>query len=417
MEKYTLANGLRVVLQPIPTVRSVAFGIWIRVGSRTEQEEINGISHFIEHMLFKGSKRYSARDIAEQFDGIGGNVNAFTSKEYTCYYFRVLDVHLPLAVDILAEMLLHAKLDTADLMKEKKVIYEEIAMYEDTPDDLVHDLIAKAAYGSHSLAYPILGTEERLSAMTVDHLRAFMDRHYHTGNIVISAAGHVDRSIIALLEQHFGGMKSDESHRSLTVPTYSGGTIYHHKQTEQHHICLALPGLSMHDDQQTAMQVLNNVIGGSMSSRLFQEIRENRGLAYSVYSYHTAHEDSGLFTIYTGTAPEQTQEVLELSVNILRNIRQHGITDNELHKSKEQIKGNLILSLESTSSRMNRQGKNELLNRKHETLEEMIARIDRVDQESVRQVIEQMLSEPLALAMVGDSEQAIEPFRRGPIVV
>jgi predicted Zn-dependent peptidase len=416
MEKYTLSNGLRVVIEPIPTVRSVSFGVWVKAGSRTEQQAVNGISHFIEHMMFKGSKKYSAREIAEIFDGIGGNVNAFTSKEYTCYYFKVLDSHLPLAVDVLAEMLLHSRFDEADMEKEKKVIFEEIAMYEDTPDDLVHDLIARAAYGSHALAYPILGTEEHLIPLKPDDLRRYIDHHYHIDNIVISAAGNVDRSIVDLLEQHFGGLARRGKTPQPVAPVYSGDVIYHHKQTEQHHICLALPGVSMHDDRQTAMTIVNNVIGGSMSSRLFQEIRENRGLAYSVYSYHTAHEDSGLFTIYTGTAPEQTAEVLKLTLEILSDVKHHGITDNELYKSKEQIKGNLLISLESTSSRMNRLGKNELMKRKQETLDEMISRIDHVSQDTVWETIRHLFSQPFALAMVGDTDEAIGTFRRDQLV-
>jgi Predicted Zn-dependent peptidases len=416
MEKYTLSNGLRVVIEPIPTVRSVSFGIWVKAGSRTEQQAVNGISHFIEHMMFKGTQKYTARQIAEIFDGIGGNVNAFTSKEYTCYYFKVLDSHLPLAVDVLSEMLLHSRFEEADMEKEKKVIFEEIAMYEDTPDDLVHDLIARAAYGSHSLAFPILGTEEHLAPLKPQDLRSYIEQHYHIDNIVISAAGNIDRSIIDLLEQHFGKLARRGKPLTPIEPVFSGDVLHHYKQTEQHHICLALPGVSMHDDRQTAMTILNNVIGGSMSSRLFQEIRENRGLAYSVYSYHTAHEDSGLFTIYTGTAPEQTAEVLKLTIDILSDLKQNGITDSELHKSKEQIKGNLLISLESTSSRMNRIGKNELMQRKHETLDEMIARIDSVSQEMIRDTIRHMFSEPFALAMVGETEEAIDAIRRDQLV-
>jgi predicted Zn-dependent peptidase len=417
VDKYTLSNGLRVVLEQIPTVRSVSLGIWVKVGSRSEKPHENGISHFIEHMMFKGTEKYNAREIAEIFDGIGGNVNAFTAKEYTCYYCKVLDEHLPLAIDVLSEMVLHAKLDEGELEKEKKVIFEEIAMYEDTPDDMVHDLITQAAYGSHPLAYPILGTEEKLMAMNPDMLRSFMDQHYHAGNIVISAAGNVDESLLPELERRFAGVKSRPSSAELAVPKFAGEAIFYEKQTEQHHICLALPGCSIHDKRQTAMIILNNVIGGSMSSRLFQEIREERGLAYSVYSYHSAHEDSGVFTIYTGTAPEQTEEVLETMMSVLRHIRDHGITDQELSKSKEQMKGNLIISLESTSSRMNRNGKKELMGEKHETLDEMIARIESVTHDQIHEVIQSMFAQPFALAMAGDSEQAIAKFGRDQLVI
>lgn len=416
MEKYILSNGIRVVIEQIPTVRSVAFGIWIKAGSRTEPLEVNGISHFIEHMMFKGSDRYNAKQIAEIFDGIGGNVNAFTSKEYTCFYFKVLDEHLPVAVDVLAEMLLRAKLSEEDMEKEKKVIFEEIAMYEDTPDDLVHDLIAEASFGGHPLAYPILGTAEHLAPLQPEHLRAYLEQHYHTGNIVISAAGNVDDTILELLESSFGQLARKGHEAPVDEPAFAGQMLFHQKQTEQHHICLAFPGLSMHDERQTAMLILNNVIGGSMSSHLFQEIRENRGLAYSVYSYHTAHEDSGLFTIYAGTAPEQTEQVLDLTMQILHDIKRNGITDQELHKSKEQIKGNLILSLESTSSRSNRMGKNELMKRRHETLDEMIAKIEKVSQEMIQDTIRSIFSVPCAVAMVGESDAAIAKFRRDQLV-
>ena len=417
MNKYTLSNGLRVMLEHIPSVRSVSFGIWVKTGSRSERPEENGISHFIEHMMFKGTEKYSAREIAEIFDGIGGNVNAFTSKEYTCYYFKVLDEHLLLAIDVLSEMVLNAKLDEAELEKEKKVIFEEIAMYEDTPDDLVHDLIAEAAYGSHSLAYPILGTEEKLLKMNPDMLRSYMNEHYHAGNIVISAAGNVDESLLQELERHFSSVSVRLGSAVLQEPKFVGEAVFHGKQTEQHHICLAFPGCSIHDQRQTAMILLNNVIGGSMSSRLFQEIRENRGLAYSVYSYHSAHEDSGMFTIYTGTAPEQTMEVLERTLSILHQVREHGITDQELSKSKDQMKGNLIISLESTSSRMNRNGKKELMGEKHETLDEMIARIENVTQEHIREVIQRMFAQPFALAMAGGSDQVIANVRRDQLVI
>jgi len=247
-------------------------------------------------------------------------------------------------------------------------------------------------------------------------LRSYMERHYHVDDIVISAAGHVDRSIYDLLEKHFGGLKRRGSKVELEKPQFTGQALFHYKQTEQHHICLAFPGCSIHDPRQTAMLVLNNVIGGSMSSRLFQEIRENRGLAYSVYSYHTAYEDSGLFTIYTGTAPEQTSEVLELMIGVLEDIKKNGITDNELRKSKEQMKGNLILSLESPSGRSNRHGKNELMGIRHETLEEMIRKIDDVSHETIRETIGMMFSQPFALAMVGESDQAIANFRRDQLV-
>ena len=416
MKKLQLRNGLRVVLEKIPTCRSVSFGIWVKTGSRYENEVTNGISHFIEHMLFKGTDRYDAKAIAESFDEIGGNVNAFTSKEYTCYYAKVLDEHLPIAVDVLADMFFHSKLQSEELERERNVILEEIAMYEDTPDDMVHDLVTKAAYGSHSLAFPILGTEDRLLRMGPDTLRQYMKQNYTISNTVIAVAGNIDDSIIELLEKHFGDFSNDQGEEAIYVPEFQSNLLFHQKQTEQNHICMSLPGCSISDPNLYAMVLLNNVIGGGMSSRLFQEIREKRGLAYSVYSYHSSYADSGFFTVYAGTAPKQTKDVLELTMEILHDMTINGMTNDELRKGKEQLKGSLILSLESTGSRMNRLGKNELMLGKHYTLDEMIARIDSVTMEDVDTIIHRMIQKPFAVAMVGSSDQAISTIRRDCLV-
>ncbi|WP_426447008.1 M16 family metallopeptidase [Paenibacillus sp. S-38] len=416
MDKYTLTNGLRVVVEKIPTTRSAAFGIWVKTGSRHESQSQNGISHFIEHMLFKGTDRYSAKDIAEIFDGIGGNVNAFTSKEYTCYYCKVLDEHLPLAVDVLADMFFHSVLDPVELAKEKNVIYEEISMYEDTPDDMVHDLIAKAAFEDHSLGYTIIGTQENLAAMDSGTLREYMNSHYTVGNTVISIAGNVNDDVIALMEKHFGAFAAHGTPAEETPLSFHSNLQYHKKKTEQNHICLSLPGLSAKDERLYAMVLLNNAIGGGMSSRLFQEIREKRGLAYSVYSYHTSYQDGGLFTIYTGTAPKQTDEVLKVTLEMMSELKEKGLSEAELRKGKEQMKGSLILSLESTSARMNRLGKNELMLGRHYSLDEMIERVEAVEMEHISSLIGSMLSNPFAVAMVGQNDAAIQGFRRDILV-
>ncbi|MCG7407442.1 insulinase family protein [Paenibacillus sp. ACRRX] len=416
MKKLQLRNGLRVVLEKIPTCRSVSFGIWVKTGSRNENETTNGISHFIEHMLFKGTERFDAQAIAESFDAIGGNVNAFTSKEYTCYYAKVLDEHLPIAVDVLSDMFFRSNFDPSELDKEKNVILEEIAMYDDTPDDTVHDLVTRAAYGSHPLAYPILGTEERLQPMKAEHLRQYMKQHYSVANTVVAVAGNFDDSIIELLENHFGHYHNDHEEQQYDAPAFHSDLLYHEKKTEQNHICLSLPGCSMTDPRLYAMIILNNVIGGGMSSRLFQEIREKRGLAYSVYSYHSSHADSGLFTVYAGTAPKQTTDVLNLTLEVLEGMTAKGLTSDELMKGKEQLKGSLILSLESTGSRMNRLGKNELMVGRHYTLDEIIARIEAVTMDDVDHIIKQMVSKPFAVSMVGANDQAISAFRRDYLV-
>lgn len=412
MNKYELRNGLRVMMESIPTCRSVSFGIWVKTGSRNESPEQSGISHFIEHMLFKGTKRHSAKDIADRFDGIGGNVNAFTSKEYTCYYAKVLDQHLPIAVDVLSDMFFESLLADEELAKEKNVILEEIAMYEDTPDDTVHDLASRAAYGDHPLAASILGTAERLNAMGSTDLRRYMSERYRIENTVISIAGNVGEEVLELLERHFGSFGTRGSDPALLAPTFRSEALFHRKKTEQNHLCLTFPGCSIREPNLYAMVLLNNTIGGGMSSRLFQEIREKRGLAYSVYSYHTSYADSGLFTVYAGTAPKQTQDVYALTMELLGELAANGLTEAEITRGKEQLKGNLILSLESTSSRMNRLGKNELMLGRHYTLDEMLERIDNVTMEDVNGMLKTVLSATCAVALVGSSEKALSGIGR-----
>ncbi|MFF2482598.1 M16 family metallopeptidase [Paenibacillus sp. NPDC058071] len=417
MNKYTLSNGLRVVIEPIPTFRSVSFGIWVKTGSRNETPDNNGISHFVEHMLFKGTSTRSAKDIADLFDGIGGNVNAFTSKEYTCYFAKVLDEHLPIAVDALSDMFFESQLDSGELAKEKNVILEEISMYEDTPDDKVHDEASRAAYGDHPLAYSILGLEERLQAMDSNALRGYMNDTYTIENTVISVAGNVeDGKLLELLEKHFGRFANKGRTSAVSAPVFHGDYVFFKKKTEQNHLCLSFPGCSISDPQLYAMILLNNALGGGMSSRLFQEIREKRGLAYSVYSYHTSYADSGLFTVYAGTAPKQTKEVLDLTMEQLGELSVKGLTEEELHRGKEQLKGSLILSLESTSSRMNRIGKNELMLGRHYTLDDMLTRIENVTMEDVREMTKRMLSVPFSAAMVGTNDKAAAELRRDQFV-
>lgn len=416
MKKIILDNGLRVVMEEIPTCRSVAFGIWVKTGSRHETPDDNGISHFIEHMLFKGTEHYTTKDIADIFDGIGGNVNAFTSKEYTCYYAKVLDDHLPQAVEVLSDMFFRSIFDPEDMSKEKNVILEEISMYEDTPDDLVHDLVSKAAYADHPLAYSILGLEKRLKAMDPNSLRQYMARHYMIENTVISLAGNINEDVIELIRKHFDGFQNHGMIQTVTAPTFRDGLIFHKKKAEQNHICLSLPGYQVDHEHIYAMVLLNNMIGGGMSSRLFQEIREKRGLAYSVYSYHSSYMDSGLFTIYAGTAPGQTEEVLQVTMDVLHDVQSNGMAEDELRRGKEQLKGSLILSLESTSSRMNRLGKNELLISKHYNLDELIARIERVSLDQVQTVIKHTFAQPFAMSMVGLNDKTITGFRRDQLV-
>ncbi|RBW69892.1 M16 family metallopeptidase [Bacillus taeanensis] len=376
--KYTCANGVRIVLEPIPTVRSVAIGVWVGTGSRYETEENNGISHFLEHMFFKGTKTRSAREIAESFDRIGGQVNAFTSKEYTCYYAKVLDEHADYALDVLADMFFNSIFDEEELKKEKNVVYEEIKMYEDTPDDIVHDLLSQAAYGDHALAYPILGTEKTLGTFTSETLRNYINQYYTPDNIVISIAGNVSEEFINSVQSYFGSYETNHQKPEVQAPSFLDKHFARKKDTEQAHLCIGFPGLPFGDKKVYALTILNSILGGSMSSRLFQEVREERGLAYSVFSYHSSYQDNGLLTVYGGTGQSQLNELYETIMTTVQTLKQDGITQKELENCKEQLKGNLMLSLESTNSRMSRNGKNELMLRRHRSLDDIIDSVNGV---------------------------------------
>ncbi|HLR61856.1 MAG TPA: pitrilysin family protein [Lentibacillus sp.] len=401
VEKYTSGNGLRIVLENIPSVRSVTIGIWVKTGSRNETEAINGISHFLEHMFFKGTSTRTAQDIAEAFDAIGGQVNAFTSKEYTCFYAKVMDTHKEKALEILADMFFNSSFDEEEMEREKKVVLEEIKMYEDTPDDIVHDILARASFGDHPLGYPILGTEKQLHSFTPDTLRGYINERYTPGNVVISVAGNVDNSFMKTVDDYFGDFESNAKQTDMEErPAFLGNQIERHKDTEQAHLCLGYNGLPIDDENMYGLIILNNVLGGSMSSRLFQEVREKQGLAYAVFSYHASFLDNGLLTIYAGTGKEQLPQLKDTINRTVDNLIQNGLTDKELTNTKEQLKGNLMLSLESTSSRMSRNGRNELLLNKHRSLDDMITEIDKVDHDKMQHVIDSALRQSPSTALI-----------------
>ncbi len=389
-----------MVLENIPTVRSVAIGVWIGTGSRNETPVNNGISHFLEHMFFKGTKTRSAREIAESFDSIGGQVNAFTSKEYTCYYAKVLDTHSQFALEILADMFFNSTFVDEELQKEKKVVYEEIKMYEDTPDDIVHDILSKAIYENHPLGYPILGTEETLETFTGDTLKQYMHDTYTPENVVISIAGNVSETFIKEVEKLFGGYEAGRLSIPENKPSFHTNQKARKKDTEQAHLCLGFEGLHVGHDDVYSLITLNNILGGSMSSRLFQEVREKRGLAYSIFSYHSAFQDSGIVTIYGGTGAKQLDVLYETIQETLDTLIKEGVTDKEINNSKEQLKGSLMLSLESTNSRMSRNGKNELLLGRHRSLDEIVEQIDQVTKEGVNAMGQTIFSGPHSIALV-----------------
>jgi len=400
IKKYTCQNGVRIVLEEIPTVRSVAIGIWVKTGSRYETKEQNGISHFLEHMFFKGTENRSAQEIAESFDRIGGQVNAFTSKEYTCYYAKVLDTHTEIALNLLADMFFHSTFAENEIVKEKGVVLEEIKMYEDTPDDIVHDLLCDAIYGDHPLGYPILGLEETLQTFTGDTLRQYMHHTYRPENVVISIAGNINEMFINDVEALFGHYEGGKEEIRIEKPAFYQKKLARKKETEQAHLCLGFQGYPFGHKDIYSLMIANNVLGGSMSSRLFQEVREKRGLAYSVYSYHTAFEDSGYLAIYGGTGANQLDTLYETILETINVFVKEGISEKELINSKEQLKGNLMLGLEGTNSRMSRNGKNELLLRKHQTLDEIIDMIDAVQKEDVDRMLKEIFTEKASVALI-----------------
>ncbi|WP_077326220.1 M16 family metallopeptidase [Virgibacillus siamensis] len=406
VDTHTCKNGLRIVQEKIPAVRSVTIGIWVLTGSRNETEENNGISHFLEHMFFKGTKSRSAQDIAEAFDAIGGQVNAFTSKEYTCFYAKVIDTHKEYALEILADMFFNSAFDEEEMEREKNVVLEEIKMYEDTPDDIVHDLLATAAYGDHPLGFPILGTEKQLRSFKPDTLRDYVNKRYTPQNVVVSVAGNVEDSFIRTVESHFGDFYREGDHSALQKPAFLTNNIERNKDTEQAHLCLGFNGFAIDDEDMYSLIIMNNVLGGSMSSRLFQEVREKKGLAYAVFSYHSSFLDNGMLTIYAGTGNEQLPLLRETIQSTMNSLIKDGLTDKELKNSKEQLKGSLMLSLESTSSRMSRNGKNELLLNRHRSMDEMIEEIDKVSHARIQQVIKAVFDQETSSALIAPKQEA-----------
>ncbi|TCS92556.1 M16 family metallopeptidase [Hazenella coriacea] len=414
--KQTLSNGLRVIAEQIPHVRSVALGIWIGTGSQNETIHNNGISHFIEHMMFKGTESRTARQLAESFDEIGGHVNAFTSKEMTCYYTKVLDEHFSTSLEILADMFFNSTFLEEEIEKEKKVIIEEIRMVEDAPDDLVHDLLSEASMGIHPLSYPILGSIENVQSYQRDDLIHYKDQFYHPHNVVIAIAGHLPDDYLEQIEALFSGYTGESVSNICEQPVFTPNMKIRQKSTEQSHICIGLPGLPVGDPRIYTLVLLNNVLGGNMSSRLFQEIREERGLAYSVFSYHSAHRDTGIFSIYAGTAHEQEDEVCERIQQTLAHVRDQGLTPKELKKAKEQLKGSMMLGLESTNNRMSRMGRNEILLGRHLSLDEVVDSIEKITLDEVNQLAREIFSSEMSLALISPTGKEPTTFRRNNLV-
>jgi predicted Zn-dependent peptidase len=417
VQRTVLPGGLRVITESLPSVRSAAFGIWAGVGSRDEDPAHAGATHYLEHLLFKGTPGRTALDISAAMDAVGGELNAFTAKEYTCYYARVLDADLPLAIDVLSDMVTSSLIEPKEVDAERGVILEEIAMNEDDPSDLVHEAFATQLFGDTPLGRPILGTVESINSISRDRIAEHYRARYTPDGLVVAAAGNLDHDEVVRLTAAAFGPALAGSSAGPAGPRLSGseagaasgtGVRLVSRPVEQANVVLGCAGLARTDDRRFALGVLNAALGGGMSSRLFQEIREKRGLAYSVYSFSSQHADCGLWGVYAGCLPAKTEEVLAICQDEIAKLIGSGLTDEELERGKGQLRGSIVLGLEDPSSRMSRLGKSELVYPRLEPVEEILAAIEGVTHDQVREVAAAVLGQPKALAVVGpfDSDDA-----------
>ncbi len=413
--RTVLPGGLRVITEWLPAVRSVAFGIWAGVGSRDEDLAHAGATHYLEHLLFKGTSRRSALDISAAMDAVGGELNAFTAKEYTCYYARVLDADLPLAIDVLADMVTGSLIEPKEVDAERGVILEEIAMNDDDPSDTVHEAFAAQLFGDTPMGRPILGSVDSINSITRAQIAEHYAARYRPENLVVAAAGSLEHAqVVELTRAAFGPALSGSA--SPLPPRLPGtdapgkavgiGVRLVSRGIEQANLVLGCGGLSRTDDRRFALGVLNAALGGGMSSRLFQEVREKRGLAYSVYSFSSQHADSGIWGVYAGCLPAKADEVLSICRDEIAKVISGGLTDDELDRGKGQLRGSIVLGLEDPSSRMSRLGKAELVYPRLEPVEEILASIDAVTHDDVREAAATVLAQPKALAVVGPFDDA-----------
>jgi len=392
IEKHVLPNGLTLLTERMPNIRSVCLGVWLNQGSRHETEAENGVSHFIEHLLFKGTERRTAKEIAKTIDRIGGQCDAFTSKEYTCFYSRVLDERLPVAFDLLSDIVLHPKFDPEQLEKERNVIFEEIKMVEDSPDELVYDLFTETIWAAHPLGRPIQGTVESVEALGADLLTKFFTDSYHPESVFVSAAGNLDHDHLArLASDAFGAMGPGSPPRPIRPPQHHADIVVRNKkELEQLHLCMGVPAFPQSSPQRYCGYVLNTVLGGTMSSRLFQTVREDRGLAYTVYSSINAFADTGFMAVYAATRPEGTHDLIRSICDQLTRLKNEPVEAAELQGAKDHLKGSLMLSLESSSSRMSNLARQHIYFGRQSSLDEILAGIDAVDAEQIQSLALQL---------------------------
>ena len=415
VRRTVLPGGLRIVTEALPAVRSVAFGVWVGVGSRDETPSLHGSSHFLEHLLFKGTRRRTALDISAALDAVGGEMNAFTAKEYTCYYARVLDTDLPLAIDVISDLYTSSLITAADVESERGVILEEIAMHDDDPSDAVHDVFAAQLFGDTPLGRPIAGTAASIEALSRQAIAGYYRRRYRPENTVVAVAGNVDHAtVVRQVRKAFtgagfvGGDTRPVPARAGTArrrPARGGARLLP-RRTEQANVVLGVPALPRTDERRFTLGVLNAAFGGGMSSRLFQEVREKRGLAYSVYSYSAQYADTGSLAIYAGCLPKKVDDVLSLCREELHKVAEHGLTDEELARGKGQVRGSLVLGLEDTGSRMSRIAKAELVYGDLMSVDDVLAEVAAVTPDDVRELARELLTSPLSLAVVGPFDES-----------
>jgi len=408
-ELTELESGERVISERLDHVRSVALGYWIGTGSRDETDAKAGLSHFIEHLLFKGSARYTALEIAEVFDGLGAELNAATSREHTLVYTRVPANHLETALDVMSDMVFSPRFDELD--SEREVVLEEIAMYEDTPQELVHDLIAQAVFGAHPLGRPVIGTADVISSVTRRSIQGFHRTMYRPANIVVAAAGEIDHAhlvelVRAAAARRTASVDAKPRARSALVKSPKPGLRFQRKDTEQYHVCLGAPGISVSDPRRFVASILDAVLGGSASSRLFQEIREKRGMAYSVYTFASQYTDTGQLGIYLGTREDNLVEALAIAAEQIADVAAGNLRPHELERAKENIKGRIVLSMESTSVHMNRLGKSLVADTEILSLDRIVAEVDAVSADAVAELAAVLLTpDRLSVAGIGPSEE------------
>ena len=404
MQVTRLTNGVRVLSEPLPDLTSATVGIWVENGSRYERAEQAGISHFLEHLFFKGTARRTAAQIAQEIDAVGGVLNAFTGKEYTCYYAKVLREHLPLALDLLADIFTQSTFAAEEIERERSVIVQEISQVEDTPDDYVHELFNLAFWPGHPLSRPIAGTAETVSRLARDDFLRFLEARYRPDRVLIAAAGALGHDdLLAVAERYFGVLAGSATRVDGAPPEPRAGVSVHEKRLEQVHLCLGTPGIAQTDAERYAAHLVNLALGGGMSSRLFQEIRERRGKAYTVYSFLSSYCDAGYTGVYVGTSAEWAREVVEVIRDELGRVTRDGLAPEELLRAKNQMKGSLLLGLETSDSRMSRIAKNEIYFGRDVPLEEVAAGIDAVTNDDVLRISRRLFRpEALALTVLGD---------------